>query len=214
MKNVIVFGANGYIAKRFMGFSEEKYKFTTVSRQQFDFLDPDYEKLDDHIRRKATTAGYQAAIFLQGINPRVGVEEIDEKSFHDMIKINLSTPMGVVKTLKPLLTDSASVVFMSSIARRKGSYDPSYATAKAGLEGMVQTLSNNYRHLRFNCLSIGLVKGSPVHVGMTPDFVSRHKSSMGGDLVCPSDVCRSLEFLIECKSINRTTVDVDRGFRV
>lgn len=214
MKNVIVFGANGYIAKRFMGYSAEKYRFTSVTRQQFDFLSPDYEKLDDYIRTKVTTAGFQAVVFLQGINPRIGVKDIDEENFHDMIKINLSTPLGVVKTLKPLLPESAAVVFMSSIARRKGSYDPSYASAKAGLEGMVQTLSNNYKDLRFNCLSIGLVKGSPVHVGMTSDFVDRHKSSMNGDLVCPDDVCKSLEFLVECKSVNRTTIDVDRGFRV
>lgn len=214
MKNVIVFGASGYIAKRFIEYSGNKYRFTTVTRQQFDFLDPDYKVLDNYVRKKTTTAGYQAVIFLQGINPRVGVEQMDEENFHDMIKINLSTPLGVIKTLRPLLTDSASVVFMSSIARRKGSYDPSYASAKAGLGGMVQTLSNNYSQLRFNCLSIGLVKGSPVHRGMTPDFVDKHMSSMGGDLICPDDVCRSLEFLIECRGINRTTIDVDRGFRV
>jgi 3-oxoacyl-[acyl-carrier protein] reductase len=210
MKKVMLFGSNGFVAKRFFERNQEKYDFLKVPREDFDFLEDKGSKLQLQLR----SPGYDAVIFLQGINPQYGVERITESQFSDMMKVNIFSPIDILRSITPWLNQGASIIFMSSIASKKGSYDPSYAVAKSGMEGMKQSLANAYPFLRFNSVSMGLIENSPVHTGMTADFVDNHRSKMGGRLVGADDACMAIEFLIECESVNRQDLAVDRGYRV
>jgi NAD(P)-dependent dehydrogenase (short-subunit alcohol dehydrogenase family) len=112
------------------------------------------------------------------------------------------------------LSKDACVIFLSSIAKEKGSYDPSYATAKAGLVGLQQSLAKANPSLRFNTISLGLVDGSPVQQGMTADFLKKHLNAMNGKLVNVDDVCKTLDYLIQCKSISSHDIKIDCGYRL
>ena len=98
--------------------------------------------------------------------------------------------------------------------RRRGSYDPSYAAAKSALVGLIQSLAKANPDLRFNILSLGLVEGSPVQQGMTPDFLKRHIDAMGGKLVSVDDVCKTIDHLIQCKSISSQDIKIDCGYKL
>ena len=213
MKNILVFGATGYLGRSFCEKYSSVYNIVSFSRDQFDFLNPDYKNLDSMIE-DSLPAGINGIIFLQGLNPSTGVDDITQAQFENMLAVNLITPLGVVRACSHKLEKDASVVFVSSIAQRKGSYDPSYATAKSGLIGLQQTLSNKFPNVRFNIISLGLVENSPVHQAMTPNFEKKHLRAMNGHLVDGNDVCKTIEFLIECKSIARTTVAIDRGYKI
>lgn len=210
MKNVLLFGSTGYVGTHFIENYINKYNIVEVGRKDFDFLNPDIGSLIEVIGHTK----FDAVVFLQGINPSNGVDDITEKQFFDMLKINITTPHDVLRSINPWAEYGASVIFMSSIARKKGSYDPSYATSKAGLVGLQQTLSNSYPFLRFNTISLGLVENSRVHCGMTKDFEEKHLNAMGGKLVDVQDACKAIEFLIECNSVNRAIIPVDRGFKL
>ena len=217
MKNILVFGASGYVARHFCDSYSHKYHIVEATRKNFDFLYPEYDNLVSHLIRSLHTSPYlglDGILFLQGINPRAGVDDIDEDQFQDMLSLNLSTPLQIIRRLRSWINKGAAVVFASSIAREKGSYDPSYASAKAGLVGLQGTLSNHFPDIRFNTISLGLIEGSPVHREMTSDFEKKHLDAMGGDLVKIDDVCKTINFLIECNSISRAIVSVDRGFRL
>ena len=214
-KNIIVFGATGYIGKEFYRHFHKSYNIVNVSRNDFDFLDPDMGSLGKFLDSYASLRfGVDAILFLQGINPHNGVDDITAEQFHNMVKVNLTTPLEVVRYMSRHIKNDGSVTFVSSIASKKGSYDPSYASSKSGMEGLQATLSNKFSHVRFNTISLGLVKDSPAHMGMTKDFEKKHLDAMGGQLVDCNDVCKTVEFLIECKSISRTQVALDRGYRV
>ena len=212
MKRVLLFGATGYVGKKFVELYGDQYEIIQApGSQELDFRDPDIDK----VLRLANRA-LDGVIFLQGCNPSVGVYEMDDAHFRGMMDINIMTPLKVIRALHRvgLLSHQASVIFVSSIARKKGSYDPAYASAKAGLQGLQATLSNYFPDVRFNSISLGLVKDSPVHSGMTSDFVQKHLDAMGGALVEVNDACKTIELLLECSSISRAMIDVDRGYKV
>jgi len=215
MKNVVTFGASGYVGTHFYEKYQGTYNVVGINRSTFDFLNPDFVSLHQKISLDLSLEkGIDALVFLQGINPSMGVHDINASHFRDMLSVNLIMPMEVINNLLPLLNKDASIIFISSVAEKKGSYDPSYASAKSGMRGLQQTLSNQLPNLRFNIISLGLVKGSPVETGMTDDFRQRHLDAMGNQLVDTNDVCKTIEFLIECNSVARSTISVDRGYRI
>ena len=74
-----------------------------------------------------------------------------------MLNVHIVSPTLLIQKLHKHCNDNCLIFFMSSIAAKKGSYDPSYAAAKSALHGLVQSLANAFPNYRFNMLSLGLV---------------------------------------------------------
>ena len=217
MKNVLVFGSTGYIGNEFCSSYEMFYNITRCTRSftesdvYFDFLEPNYISF----KKQIGDTKFDVVIFSQGINPRVGFNSIDYNDFDSMLQVNVISPTIILQTMVgENLSKDACVIFLSSIAKEKGSYDPSYATAKAGLVGLQQSLAKANPSLRFNTISLGLVDGSPVQQGMTADFLKKHLNAMNGKLVNVDDVCKTLDYLIQCKSISSHDIKIDCGYRL
>ena len=218
MKKLLIFGASGYVGRHCLQHTGEKYDPTGVYRPptrfgklSLDFLDPDYELFLATLGSKQ----FDAVLFAQGINPRAGFQDITDLDFDEMLRINIITPTIILQKMKENnLASDANVFFLSSIAKEKGSYDPSYAAAKSAMVGLQRSLASSNRDMRFNILSLGLVGGSPVQTGMTSDFLDRHLTAMNGRLVDVSDICKTIDFLIDCKSVSTHDLKVDCGFRV
>ena len=220
-KNVLVFGASGFIGRHFCRFVGNDYDMLQVAGRldsddcniRFNFYD--YEQSLNTFMDYVGAVVFDSVIFLQGTNPVTGVDSITVNNFNNMMMLNVSIPTLLIKELsKNNLSQDCSVIFMSSIASKKGSYDPSYAAAKSAIQGLAQSLSNWKPTMRFNSISLGLVKYSPVYFGMTQDFIDKHTQAMGGSLVDVKDVCKAICLLVECDSISRTTIDIDCGYRV
>jgi 3-oxoacyl-[acyl-carrier protein] reductase len=121
--------------------------------------------------------------------------------------------MLACRALQPRLASDASVVFFSSVATGKGSYDPSYAAAKSALEGLMHSLANVMPNQRFNIIRLGLVEGSPVHLGMTEDFVTKHKQRMrNGHLVAVAKVASMTKEVLLNACLNRAVIQLDGGY--
>ncbi len=209
MSSVLVFGATGYVGKHFIEQYGDDYNLVAMPGSSvLDFTDISLEQLDTLLPDKIS-----GVLFLQGKNPSVGMHELSDEDFRQMTAINIMSPLKIIRHIEDRLCPGAGVVFVSSVAGKKGSYDPSYSIAKAGLGGLQATMTRWFPKLRFNTVSLGLVEGSPVHSGMTPDFVEKHKQSMSGSLVQVDDVCKALDLLLQCQSVSNAVIDVDRGFK-
>ncbi len=214
-KSLLLFGANSYIGKKFQESYAEQYTIHPVYRTgstaqlTIDFTD---ESTIDAFCKKIDFS-VDAIIFLQGINPSKGFNDITSEHFLNMMKVNLVAPTLLVRGLQGQLSDNCSVLFFSSVSKRKGSYDPSYASAKAGLFGLMQSLANANARLRFNIISLGLVENSPVYNQMTDDFRAKHAGRMrNGQFVKAENVCSVIDTLINNESINRADIEVDNGY--
>lgn len=213
-KNILLFGANSFIAKAFIQQYSEQYNILPVYRKGDHKLLIDFNNPVNISELAAAIAvKLDAVLFLQGINPSKGATEITEDHFLNMMKVNLSTPTLLLSELKNKMSKGCMVLMVSSVAKKKGSYDPSYAAAKSAMPGLMQSLANAYPEQRFNIISLGLVEGSPVFEGMTEDFRSKHASRMqDGKFISAENVNMVIDMLIRNNNINRAEIAVDGGF--
>src|SRR5258705_12496276 len=114
-KNILIFGANSYLAKNFIEKYSDSYTLHPVYRNNpgalnFDFITPnDYKAFAEKINYTI-----DAIIFFQGINPSMGITEITEEHFIGMMKINLIAPTLLLQSLKEKLRDGGVTIFFSS----------------------------------------------------------------------------------------------------
>jgi NAD(P)-dependent dehydrogenase (short-subunit alcohol dehydrogenase family) len=217
-KNVLVFGSTGFVGKTFCKLFDGELAITRVHRStnditglRFDFLSPDYNLFLSNLD---SNRKFDSVIFAQGINPAMGFEEITDEHFQNMLKMNVVVPTLILQKMKQhnFLSKDASVIFLSSISKTKGSYDPSYAASKAALEGLRPSLARANREMRFLTLSLALVEGSPVQLGMTANFLEKHQKAMNGKLVSVVDVCNTICHIINNDCMNSCDIKIDRGF--
>lgn len=211
MKNILVFGATGYVGSSFIEKYSGSYNIICSPRSNIlNLLEIDTNYLNNLIGGKKI----DSILFLQGMNPTNGVFDITIDQFYDMLHINVVAPLEIIRFLegKQLLSKNFSGIFISSVASRKGSYDPSYATSKSAIQGLQATLNKSFPFYRFNTISLGLVEDSPVYEQMTQDFREKHYTSMNKGYVQVEDVASTLQFLIENTSIKNANIPIDRGY--
>lgn len=213
MKRVLLFGSTGSIGSFLKNkLSECGYEVITSSRKNsdidYDFFNPSETRAFEKIKN------LDAVIFAQGINPSISFEDINEEHFLRMFQLNVIGPTYILKSIKPFLNKNASIIFFSSIASKKGSYDPAYASAKSSLNGLMNTLTNKLNNQRVNILSLGLVEGSRVEKQMTDDFKENHKKKMfQGNLIKVENIASLVIHLIENNNINNSEINLDGGFK-
>jgi NAD(P)-dependent dehydrogenase (short-subunit alcohol dehydrogenase family) len=213
-KNILIFGANSYLAKNFIEKYSDNYNLYPVYRNNPGALNIDFIAANDYkaFAEKINHA-IDAIIFFQGINPLMGIAEITEDHFIRMMKLNLITPTLLLQSLKEKLSNGAVTIFFSSVAKRKGSYDPSYAAAKSGLVGLMHSLSNAYKKQRFNIISLGLVENSPVFNKMSDDFKQGHAARMQNrKFIKAENVVNVIDMIISNDNLNRADISIDGGF--
>ena len=214
-KNILIFGANSFIGNIFIEKYKDAYTIYPVYKHDpqrqlnFDFVSND----DRSDFASKINFIIDAIIFFPGINPSMSVDQITEDHFIKMLKVNLISPTLLLQSLKEKLSAGAVTIFFSSVAKKKGSYDPSYAAAKSGMVGLMNSLANAYKMQRFNILSLGLVENSPVFNQMSDDFKKVHSSRMqNGNFIEAENIADVIDMIIKNNNINRADISVDGGF--
>jgi len=209
-KRIIIFGGNSFLAKAFNKRFSTKYLIQNVYRNEDSLLNFDFEEDGVELITDRLNSTYDAIIFFQGINPSVSARDMTQSHFAKMLKVNLITPCLLVQRLSQQLNKNGLVLFISSIAKKKGSYDPAYASAKAGLTGLMFSLANAYPELRFNMLSLGLVENSTVFNNMTLDFRQKQFDRLQGkQFIQADDVANAVADLINNKVANKLDIEMD-----
>ena len=215
-KNILLFGANSYIGKAFTKKYNDSYTIYPVYRNDPGaLLNLDFNATTDlNVFAAKINFTIDGIIFFQGLNPSMGVADITEEHFIKMLKVNLVTPPLLIRSLKDKLSNGAVTIFFSSVAKRKGSYDPSYAAAKSGMVGLMHSLANAFKMQRFNIISLGLVENSPVFNQMSDDFRQGHATRMqNGSFVKADNVADTIDMVIKNSNINRADISIDSGFQ-
>jgi 3-oxoacyl-[acyl-carrier protein] reductase len=214
--NILIVGANSFIAKEFVKSSAlaGQTDFLLASRSENAQVFIDFSQYSS-IRKAAAEVktGLDGVIFFQGINPQKNAKETTSEHVMKVLEVGVLGPILLIQAFAEKLNPGASVVFLSSVAARKGSYDPAYAAAKSAISGMMFSFAGEFPLLRFNSVSLGLVEGSPVFEGMTPDFREKHRTRMfNKQFVKAANVVRVIDELLLNDNINRETIHLDGGY--
>jgi len=222
METILLVGINGAIGKAVfdlftkkgigcLGTSSDKSGIFTKNKDLYylNLLDP-----DTITALKKVIPKINGIIFCAGLEPQLALSETSLEHHKKMLDIHVSGPLFVVKTLMPKIKKGGSVIFISSIAAQKGSYDPSYAIAKSAVNGMTKTLAKELApgKIRVNAISPGLVKDTPVYKRMTKDFKSGHlKNTLLLQLTTAKDCAETIFFLFMQKQITGQLIHVNGG---
>jgi NAD(P)-dependent dehydrogenase (short-subunit alcohol dehydrogenase family) len=121
--------------------------------------EPAYLKLADSIQKKH--GRLDGIVHNAGIlGPLAPIEHYDVETWNEVMRINLTMPFIMTKTLLPLLraADEASIILTSSGVGRKGRANwGAYAVSKFGTEGLSQVLADELTadSIRVNCINPG-----------------------------------------------------------
>lgn len=95
------------------------------------------------------------------LGPKVPLAHYPTRDWLDVFQVNVHAAFILTRTLAPLLeaAPAASVILTSSSVGRRGrAYWGAYAASKFAVEGLMQTLADEYAHtgrIRFNSLNPG-----------------------------------------------------------
>lgn len=210
-KNILIVGANSFIAKGITPFLEKDgYILQITTREQ---LNIENEKSIIEFVSSLNGKTFDGIIFCQGINPSQNAKESTLEHILQMLTVNIAGPILLLKHIHTFLNKEASVIFFSSVAATKGSYDPSYASAKSAIHGLIQSLSNEFMELRFNAVALALVQDSPVYHQMTPEFREKHRQRMeGGKLITIDQIQATIIGILSNTNINRSIIPITGGY--
>ncbi len=214
-RNLLIFGASSYIAQHLIAKCTD-YTIITVGRNKnhiFDYyLDfGDIKSISDF--KLNSNIKVDVVIFAQGANPKNNLDVIEYVDFINMFNLNIFGPALILKNILKNLNKDASCLFFTSVASRKGSYDPSYSSAKAAISGLIASLVRAYPNIRFNSISLGLVEDSPVFKSMSHDFRQKHSNNMfNNKFINPDNVTSMIFELINNDNINNSNISIDGGF--
>lgn len=108
----------------------------------------------------AGLGGLDGVVYNVGVGEGLGLEHTTPESWDLVFDINLRGAMLTAQAALPVLTDGASIVFISSVAGLKpGSRIPSYDASKAALAGLMRhvAVEGERRAIRANVVAPGLM---------------------------------------------------------
>lgn len=155
----------------------------------------------------------KGVIFLAGKEPSQNLKDMKWNHLEDMISIHFKGVLWCIKLFRKNLIKNSFIITTSSVAARKGSYDPVYCSMKSSIEGLTKTLVKDLSpDTRINSVSPGLVIDSKVYRGMTPDFIENHLNNTPlNRLATTEDIIESYLFLINNKHVTGQVINVNGG---
>lgn len=103
-----------------------------------------------------------------------------------------------------------SITFISSASAYLGG-KAAYASAKAALFGLMNSLHSQYQDIRLNIILPGAFEG-----GMTADWDIDKKKMVGnqarvGRIARPEEIVQAVNFCIDCKYVAQSTINMTSG---
>ena len=216
MKHAVIVGASGAVGSETCKIIEANgYKVTKTTSQK-NKEKHSYLNLSDasSIAEFATTVqSVDLLVIAAGKEPQQNIEELSLEHLNSMIDIHYKGPLWLVKCLQAKMTQGSCIVFVGSVAAHKGSYDPSYASLKAAVSGLVKTLARELSpRVSVGSVAPGLIEDSPVFNRMTDDFRERHiQNNLTGKLLKPAEVARMIFLFAQQNQLTGQTIHLNGG---
>lgn len=139
-----------------------------------------------------------------GVTSHFPVKFIGAKQIHETFDINFFAPVLLMKQIlsKRLLKDSASIIFLSSIASKYPYFGGSlYTSSKLALEGYCRTLALELcsKKIRANCMAPAMVQTSMLtktEETISKETLDKFKSAHPLGFGKPDDVANAAVFLL------------------
>jgi NAD(P)-dependent dehydrogenase (short-subunit alcohol dehydrogenase family) len=142
------------------------------------------------------------------------VAEYDLAQALRLVTLKLVGYTEVVHTLKPRLTENASIlVFGGQALRRPYPGSTTVTTVNGGVTGIVHTLAVELAPIRVNGIHPGVVGDSPYWSGKPPEVIDPLvERTPIGRLATMDEIADAAIFLLENGAVNGVNLEVDGGW--
>lgn len=155
--------------------------------------------------------GLDCVVNNAGIGSVIGLGELDEATFAETLRANLTSAFLVSQAAWPHMQERGGrLIFMSSGAARSGGrLSAAYAAAKGGVEGLMHYYAAYLRPHRItaNAIAPSMVESDMVN-GMAPAELS---AMPFGRLGRPEELWPALRMILETEYVTGQTIHIDGG---
>jgi 3-oxoacyl-[acyl-carrier protein] reductase len=224
MRNILIIGGSSSIGdsveQAFMGHGDNvlstyfsnpgKKENTNIKYIKLDLCAPiSYLPLLDEVANNAL----DALIILSGVLPGQSIDDYLESEINEVVDLNFTSNIHIIKALLPHLKMNSNVILMSSISAIRGSFDPVYAASKAAQIGLVRSLALwNKDKYKINAIAPSLIDKSSMYFDMSAQRRAFHKAnSSAKKLVTKSDIAKLIFDLCEpdSKYVNGEIIEIN-----
>jgi 3-oxoacyl-[acyl-carrier protein] reductase len=151
-----------------------------------------------------------------GHNVVTSLDALDPAEWDAVVRVNLSGTFYVLRAVRPLLGDGASVVTVASVAAHTGaSQHAHYAAAKAGIVNLTKSVARDLApSVRVNCVAPGLTR-TPMGTATIADRGEDDATAklLARRLATPEEIARVIAFVASpaASFMYGATVDVNGG---
>ncbi len=215
-KKALIIGGSGSIGKAILEKLKNKNfdclathsKPSNSEFHHFDFMKEDsYDSLISHF------SNLDCIVFAGGFEPKLNLDNYDQIHALKMFTIHVMGPLFLLKKVKKHINDKGSIIFISSVAAFKGSYDPTYSAAKGAINSLTKSLAKDFApKIRVNAIAPSLVYDSKVFNSMTKNFRDKHLNSSILNKFLHADECAdAVYFLSSNEHITGEILNINGG---
>jgi len=158
---------------------------------------------------------FKNIVFLSSILPGNNLKEYHDEDFGKVMQINFLGQAKLMKDIVKFMDDEASILMMSSISARRGSYDPIYAASKGAVLSFVKSMATQIpKGSRINAIAPSLIENSTMYFDMDKSRRDHHKlASPSGELVKLKDLAKIIFDLCQphWRHMNGACIDINGG---
>lgn len=159
--------------------------------------------------------GYYALVYCAGISHGGRLDSVTDEEWSRSIDVNLTPAFKLCRMADSHMVDGGRIVLVNSPVSLLGANKPSYAASKAGLHGLMMSVS---RHLGKRQIQANTILPGPMITGMTDDWSEEKRSSIAaathlGRLCLPEEVANVIEFMLgpSCTFLAASVIDMTSG---
>lgn len=173
-KKILIVGGSSYVGRSLIKHLNKKvfniystYNKNILSKKSFRGLNQikiDLEKPEDYEKNIKSTKNFDSIVFLSGILKGKNLVSLNNQDIQETLKINLTSQIILLKTILKSQKKKCTIIFLSSISGRKGSFDPVYAASKGAINSLIKSLSK-WEGPKIKCIGIcsGLIKSTNMY---------------------------------------------------
>ncbi len=153
-------------------------------------------------------------VFLSGVLPGKNLSGYSLNDLENVISVNFSGQVKLIKSLLPFLDSKSHIIMMSSISAQRGSYDPIYAASKGAILSFVKSIASGSLGFRINAIAPGLIEDSAMFFQMAEVRRAYHRQHVfNGELLKTSDLAKIIFDLSRqhWKHLNGACIDINGG---
>ena len=223
-KKILIIGGSSKVGRTLINNLDKKIYSIHSTYFKNKLLSKDYSKIkqfkldlnkENNISIKKSDMNYDVIILLSGVLLGKSLSEYKTNEIKTNIDTNFTSQAILLKEILKFQKKKCLIVFFSSIAGRKGSYDPIYAAAKGALISFSKSLSL-WISPKVNCITLcpGIIKDTKMYKSFTLKRLSNlKKQTPNKEFLNPKDLSKIICDIIQphWRHANGTIIDINGG---